>query len=767
MAHMVHSLLAESDAVTGVQAAKRSPIVYVKFQGTVVDKGKDDPTIFVDYTKEIPNTLPEVKNILLTKEDGDTGDANKEPQELSCDSIPNEFLQFRDYLQSFTQADADANKEKREEFKGKFLRFCSSCLPLLSNEFLAEEYNEQLQMHLGGSLLVLYPMMSALLSQKSKMKEGVSFSLGADNQWEHEAIATKINELRRVKWKPKNDAWLKLNIHHISAPVFVFEHKCKMTEGKARRKAILTAQLCWRRLYLAVCVAAEKGVRLSTNADEMLSEHLVWFAALEGSKLFVGAVRGVKLENPKRRLHEVASFEMHYEFTCSYITIQVLNDMARAVSTMYDLFNNYVFSESLHEIIRVCSEARIELDEMARMERDGREALSMRDTTTMSTPSGNTRGKRPRYSSDQGKDSGPRSSSDQESGSHAGSRSNRSGGQDQGTQRQALPEGTKHVTAIEHFAAALLEGVVEDLKFFPPAIPLEAFNNPYLRFRGDNLFYGKTVREKLPVFVKCFWGRNEIRRCENELEMLRTVRGCPYVQDLIHHGIDYRRPFAVLVTRYAGDTWTPGGMDKVLINDLRSIGRQVLQALVSLHKKGIIHRDVKPGNICVSANGRATLIDFGLSIRGRRRPRQRNPCNDERPIDHPDPKNDDSPPRLMASEDSDNSSYPLKVVGALSKRPDDEDEYFASGCVGTEGYMAPEVVSNKCFYSCKVDVYGLGKSLEEWSVRVVDTDDKAALAQLNVAIKEMTADDPLKRCSSRSAMELPFFLGNVMTATRG
>jgi serine/threonine protein kinase len=81
--------------------------------------------------------------------------------------------------------------------------------------------------------------------------------------------------------------------------------------------------------------------------------------------------------------------------------------------------------------------------------------------------------------------------------------------------------------------------------------------------------------------------------------------------------------------------------------------------------------------------------------------------------------------------------------------------------------MAPEVVSNKCFYSCKVDVYGLGKSLEKWSVRVVDTDDKAALAQLNVAIKEMTADDPLKRCSSRSAMELPFFFGNFMTATRG
>jgi hypothetical protein len=133
------------------------------------------------------------------------------------------------------------------------------------------------------------------------------------------------------------------------------------------------AQLCWRRLYLAVCVAADKKAKHSTYANEMLRKHLVWFAALEGSTLYIGAVRGIKLENPKQRSYGVKSFDMHYKFTCSHITIQVLNDMARAVSTMYGLFHNYVFSESLREIISVCSEARIERQEMERMEKKFRE----------------------------------------------------------------------------------------------------------------------------------------------------------------------------------------------------------------------------------------------------------------------------------------------------------------------------------------------------------------------------------------------------------
>ncbi len=45
--------------------------------------------------------------------------------------------------------------------------------------------------------------------------------------------------------------------------------------------------------------------------------------------------------------------------------------------------------------------------------------------------------------------------------------------------------------------------------------------------------------------------------------------------------------------------------------------RDVARALHSAHDRGIVHRDVKPGNILVNREGRAFLTDFGLALRDR------------------------------------------------------------------------------------------------------------------------------------------------------
>jgi serine/threonine protein kinase len=51
------------------------------------------------------------------------------------------------------------------------------------------------------------------------------------------------------------------------------------------------------------------------------------------------------------------------------------------------------------------------------------------------------------------------------------------------------------------------------------------------------------------------------------------------------------------------------------VPEIIDIAMQVAQALDGAHSKGVIHRDIKPGNIFVSDTGRVKVLDFGLARR--------------------------------------------------------------------------------------------------------------------------------------------------------
>ena len=51
------------------------------------------------------------------------------------------------------------------------------------------------------------------------------------------------------------------------------------------------------------------------------------------------------------------------------------------------------------------------------------------------------------------------------------------------------------------------------------------------------------------------------------------------------------------------------------LDDKLAIMEQILDGLAFAHAKGVVHRDLKPGNVHVLPNGEVKIMDFGLARR--------------------------------------------------------------------------------------------------------------------------------------------------------
>jgi Tol biopolymer transport system component len=161
------------------------------------------------------------------------------------------------------------------------------------------------------------------------------------------------------------------------------------------------------------------------------------------------------------------------------------------------------------------------------------------------------------------------------------------------------------------------------------------------------------------------------------------------------------------------------------VGEVLALGSQVAEALDKAHRSGVVHRDLKPGNIMLTAGG-AKLMDFGLARAAV------------------------LAPAAAARADSPTLSRPLTAEGTI---------------VGTFQYMAPEQLEGKEI-DARADIWALGCVLYEMATgrRAFEGDSQASLIaaimdrepQSITALKPMSPpalDHVVKRCLAKDPAE--------------
>src|SRR6202521_5754757 len=115
---------------------------------------------------------------------------------------------------------------------------------------------------------------------------------------------------------------------------------------------------------------------------------------------------------------------------------------------------------------------------------------------------------------------------------------------------------------------------------------------------------------------------------------------------------------------------TPKG--PMLLDEALRIAREIADALEAAHDKGITHRDLKPGNIKIKADGTVKVLDFGLA-------------------------------KVTAETASSGENSPTLTMGMTQ----------AGMILGTAAYMAPEQARGKEAVDKRADIWAFGVVLYE------------------------------------------------------
>lgn len=97
---------------------------------------------------------------------------------------------------------------------------------------------------------------------------------------------------------------------------------------------------------------------------------------------------------------------------------------------------------------------------------------------------------------------------------------------------------------------------------------------------------------------------------EQEVNRLASVSEHPHVITLVDANLTHSPPY--MVTPYIPDSLCSHvGKPSQAVNQVVEWFKQIARALLFVHGKGILHCDLKPGNILLGEEGEARIVDFG------------------------------------------------------------------------------------------------------------------------------------------------------------
>lgn len=130
-------------------------------------------------------------------------------------------------------------------------------------------------------------------------------------------------------------------------------------------------------------------------------------------------------------------------------------------------------------------------------------------------------------------------------------------------------------------------------------------------YKAEDTKLGRDVAIKVlpPAFVE---SEERIARFDREARALAALN---HQHIATIHGVENVSGTRFIVMELvAGETLADFiSRGPVPVDEALAIARQIASALDAAHEKGVIHRDLKPGNIMINNEGRVKVLDFGLA----------------------------------------------------------------------------------------------------------------------------------------------------------